>query len=219
MASLQRRYRRPVDDDRALLAVFRAIAGGDSASTKRLLADDPGLATASLPTGATRTNPSDFFLTAIGHYVYRGDTAIHVAGAAYDAPLVDDLVGSGAAVNAVNRRGATPLHYAVDGGPNAARWRPDAQVGTIERLVLHGADVHMTDKSGTAPLHRAVRNRCAGAVLALLEAGADPHTPNAKGSTPLQLASWATGRSGAGTPEAKAQQALILEYLGEAPNR
>jgi hypothetical protein len=200
-------------DDAALMALFRSIANSDTESTSQLLAATPDLATSTLAGGATRANPSDSFLTSIRHYVYRGDTALHVAAAAYDAPLVDQLVTAGASVRAVNRRGATPLHYAVDGGPFAGDTRTHAQTRTIERLVGHGADVHATDKSGTAPLHRAIRNRCAAAVLVLLEAGADPHAPNGNGSTPIQLAEWTTGRGGSGSPEAKAQQVLILEYL------
>jgi ankyrin repeat protein len=45
---------------------------------------------------------------------------------------------------------------------------------TIAHLIEAGADPNPTDKSGVTPLHRAVRTRCAAAVKALLEAGADP---------------------------------------------
>src|SRR5262249_31765109 len=70
-------------DDAALMALFRSIAEGDASRTSQLLATTPELATSSLRAGATRANPSDGFLTSIGHYVYRGDTALHVAAAAY----------------------------------------------------------------------------------------------------------------------------------------
>jgi len=56
----------------------------------------------------------------------------------------------------------------------------------------------IVDKNGTTPLHRAVRNRCASAVNALLDLGADPDATNQSGSTALQLACWTTGRGGAG---------------------
>jgi len=62
-------------------------------------------------------------------------------------------------------------------------------------------------------LHRAVRNRSAAAVKALLEGGADPHSPNARGSTPMLLATQNTGRGGSGSAEAKAQQQEILRIL------
>src|SRR6516165_1864742 len=48
-----------------------------------------------------------------------------------------------------------------------------------------GADPNAVDKSGVAPLHRAVRNRSAAAVRALIDGGADPRAPNRNGSTPL----------------------------------
>src|SRR5262249_6015647 len=143
-----------VEDDRALLAVFGAIAARDTAGTGRLLSDKPGLVTASLRTGATRQNAPEYFLNSIGHYVYRGDTALHVAAAAYDFELVDRLVDLGASVAATNRRGDPPLHYAVDGGPRAPSWNPAAQHRTVEVLIARGADVGALDKNGTAALHR-----------------------------------------------------------------
>jgi ankyrin repeat protein len=62
-------------------------------------------------------------------------------------------------------------------------------------------------------LHRAVRTRCAPAVRALLDGGADARRTNKSGSTPMQLATQMTGRGGSGSPEAKAQQALIVQLL------
>ena len=69
------------------------------------------------------------------------------------------------------------------------------------------------DQGGTAPLHRAVRNRCAAAVAALLDSGADARRRNKSGSTPMRLATLTTGRGGSGSPEAKAQQAEIVRLL------
>jgi hypothetical protein len=57
-------------------------------------------------------------------------------------------------------------------------------------------------------------------VTALLDGGADPRLPNKSGSTPWKLAPMTTGRGGAGSPEAKAQQeeiVRILEHHGAAP--
>ncbi len=53
-----------------------------------------------------------------------------------------------------------------------------------------------------APRHCA--RRCAAAVRALLERGADPLRKNGNGSTPIDLGSRNTGRGGTGSPEAKA---------------
>jgi hypothetical protein len=66
-----------------------------------------------------------------------------------------------------------------------------------------------------APLHRAVRTRCAAALSALLEGGADAQPKNKRGSTPLKLARLNTGRGGSGSPEAKAQQEQIVRVVHE----
>jgi ankyrin repeat protein len=71
------------------------------------------------------------------------------------------------------------------------------------------------DRSGVAPLHRAVRNRCSGAVDALLAQGADPRLMNKSGSTPLHLAVQNTGKSNSGSDAAKEEQRRIITVLLE----
>jgi hypothetical protein len=78
---------------------------------------------------------------------------------------------------------------------------------------MAGADPNASDKSGVTPLHRAVRTRCASAVRALLDGGADARQTNSRGSTPLQLATRTTGRGGSGSAESKAQQEEIVYLL------
>jgi hypothetical protein len=196
-----------------LMTFVRAIAQGDTARAAESLAAAPELAVTRLAVGATRLRVEEYFLDGIGHYVYAGDTALHVAAAAYEPDLVRELVNAGAIVAAANRRGAEPLHYAVDGSPGSARWNPVAQKATVLCLVELGADPNAADKNGTTPLHRAVRNRCAGAVKVLLEMGADREATNGSGSTPMQLARWTTGRGGTGSADAHAQQQEILRLL------
>lgn len=150
------------------------------------------------------------------HYIYGGDTALHVAAVAHNVEVIELLVQHGADVHACNRRGARPLHYAADGGPNAGTWDPERQAATVEKLIALGADVNALDKSGVAPLHRAVRNRGTGAVKALIACGADVGMKNKNGSTPLLLAQLTTGKSGSGTAEAKREQAIIAELLAAA---
>src|SRR4051812_8309639 len=70
-------------DDSAVLGFLRAIAGRDGDETSRMLASMPALAVAVVRAGATRQDPDTYFLTAIKHHVYAGDTALHVAAAAY----------------------------------------------------------------------------------------------------------------------------------------
>jgi hypothetical protein len=202
-----------VGDDLPLMTLARVIAQRDRARVSGLLAAAPDLALARLAVGATRQAAEEYYLDEIDHYVYRGDTALHIAAAAYEAGIVRELVNAGARAAAANRRGAVPLHYAVDGMPGSARWNPVAQHETVLCLVELGADPNAVDKNGTTPLLRAVRNRCAAAVRALLAMGADPQATNRSRSTAMQLASWTTGRGGSGSAGARAQQAEILGLL------
>lgn len=193
---------------------MQAIASRDAAAAGDLLLQFPGLATAALQAGATRAATEENFLSAISHHIYASDTALHIAAAAHWPDMIARLVGLGADPAARNRRGATPLHYAADGNPAASRWDPEAQAATITLLIGMGADPTAVDKNGVSALHRAVRNRCAAAVRALLEGGADADRPNGKGSTPMMLATQQSGRGGSGSPEAKVQQAEICRLLG-----
>ena len=143
------------------------------------------------------------FRADIGHQVYAGDTPLHLAAATYQPDLIAELLRAGADVRARNRRGAEPLHYAVDGGPGSPLWDPTAQRESIAILLAAGADPNALDKNGTSPLHRAVRNRCADAVAALLEGGADLRLRNGSRSTPMDLTRWTTGRGGSGSAAAK----------------
>jgi hypothetical protein len=201
-----------VRGDAALMRFARAIAHGDPAASG-LLGAAPELALARFACGATRHGGEAYFLNEIRHVVYAGDTALHIAAAAHAAGIARELVDAGACVAAVNRRGAQPLHYAVDGTPGSPHWNPVAQRETVLCLLELGADPNAVDKNGTAPLHRAVRNRCAAAVEALLDLGADSHATNRNGSTAVQLARWTTGRGASGSAEARAAQHEILRLL------
>jgi hypothetical protein len=191
------------------------IASGDSATAIRLLDASPELAKERSVRGATRQAPKENFLDQILHYVYEGDTALHIAAAAYQLLLVEKLITMGADIRARNRRGAEPLHYAVDGGSGLPAWNPKAQAEIIAKLISAGADPNSFDKSGVAPLHRAVRNRCAAAVSALIDGGADINATNKNGSTPMVLATRHSGRGGSGSAQAKAEQQEILRLLEE----
>lgn len=196
-----------------LRQLVQAIVADKAELAGRLLRASPDLAQARAAFGATRQTAEEFFYPEILHYMYQGDTALHMAAAAYRRTIAEALIAAGADVRARNRRGAEPIHYAADGGPDSPAWNPQAQAATIECLIAAGADPNAVDDSGVAPLHRAVRARCALAVQALLAHGADPRAANGKGSSPMLLASRNTGRGGTGSPAAKAQQAEILRLL------
>ena len=193
------------------LDFLRLVARGDVDDVSRRVADCPALAITASDVGASRQDAASFFIVEIAHYLYVGDTALHIAAAAFRRPVAERLVAHGADCRAKNRRGAEPLHYAAD----ANRSNPSAQQDIIEYLTSVGADPNVVDHSGVAPLHRAVRTRSLAAVRALIEAGANPRQPNRAGSTPLHLAVQTTGRGGSGSEAAREQQAGIIRLLLE----
>lgn len=205
--------------DAGLLALIRAIAGGTAETVESLLEADPSLARASLEGGATRQDSCAFFLDAIGHHVYAGDTALHVAAAAYRHEIVGRLLALGADVGAANRRGARALHYAADGMPGSPGWHAQRQAATVACLIAGGADPDAVDSGGVTALHRAVRNCCSAAAKTLLDGGADPGRATKRGSTPMSLATRNTGRGGTGLPEAKSERHRIVDLLQERIGR
>jgi hypothetical protein len=192
--------------DTELMRLVRTIVAADNAAVFSLLKKNPELAKAHFEVGATRLTAKTHHIDEIGHYIYAGDTALHVAAASYREEIVRKLIAMGADARARNRRGAAPLHYAADGMPGSRAWNPAAQAATVACLIDAGADPNALDKGGASPLHRAVRTRCAAAVEALLEGGSDPRRKNQNGSTPMLLATQNTGRGGSGSREAKAEQ-------------
>src|SRR5437588_12675276 len=123
-----------------LMRLMRAIAVGDGARVLRLLATSPALAIERVEVGATREVAAAYHLDTIGHYVYAGDSALHIAAAAYQLDIAQHLIALGADVHARNRRGAEPLHYAADGSPDSRSWNPAAQADPIGVLIEAGAD-------------------------------------------------------------------------------
>jgi ankyrin repeat protein len=192
------------------LDFVRVVVAGDIDEVSARLARNPALATASSEVGATRQDASDFFFDSIAHYFYTGDTALHMAAAAFHRQIAELLIQHGADCRAKNRRGAEPLHYAADANHSDSA----AQAATIAYLLSVGADPHAVDRSGVAPLHRAVRTRSVAAVRALLDGGANPRQSKA-GSTPLHLAVQNTGRGGSGSRDAREQQVAIVRLLLE----
>lgn len=188
--------------------LLRAILDDTRASVEELLRADPTL--------VTQLNPeAKLYTSQVFHWLYVGDTALHLAAAGHRVEIVEALLRAGADPNAAhNHRRSGPLHYAADGFITGSAWDPKRQVRTIQTLVAAGARIDMPDKNGATALHRATRTRCEAAVRCLLKAGADPMARNKSGSTPFHLAVQNTGRGGAGAPEAiSAQRAIIQEFL------
>jgi hypothetical protein len=188
--------------------MIAAIIEEDVRAASRLLQADAGLAKRII-------RRPKLYQSGIFHWIYVGDTLLHLAAAGYRVEIVRLLLAAGADPNAVgNRRRSSPLHYAADGFITGPAWDEKRQVETLRCLLDRGANLHLRDMNGATPLHRAVRTRCAAAVRCLLKAGADPTVRNKPGSTPFHLAVQNTGRGGAGAPAAvRAQCEIIKEFL------
>jgi ankyrin repeat protein len=75
--------------------------------------------------GATRLLAGANFCDEIKHYMFEGDTALHMAMAACQEHIAIELIAKGADVCARHRRGAEPLHYAADGAPTFSSSEPE----------------------------------------------------------------------------------------------
>jgi len=183
-------------------SLVQAILTDDRAQVQALLKQNPSLTTAGAPKAHLEMG--------IMHWIYAGDTALHVAAAGHRVEIARILLATGAEVGAaLNHRRSQPLHYAADGCLESPDWNANRQVAMIALLLKAGADIHAQDKNGATPLHRAVRTRCAAAARVLLEAGADARR-NKPGSTPFHLAVQNTGRGGSGAEKARAAQREII---------
>ena len=119
---------------------------------------------------------------------------------------------AGADPNAGDKKGKTPLHWAVRWGGTVADVKtllkagadPNAyddkgrtplheaagrsSVGTVKALIGAGAELNREDKRGKTPLHKAAREIDATNLRALLKAGANPNVRDRDGNTPLHYA-------------------------------
>lgn len=185
--------------------LFAATVDDDVVRVGELLSADPDLA-------RRLVDEQRLYDAGIFHWIYVGDTALHLAAAGYRVEIVKLLLAAGADPNAAgNRRRSTPLHYASDGYISGPSWDPDEQVATLKLLLEAGADINAQDQNGATALHRAVRTRCAVAAMFLLSAGSDPLIRNKPGSTPFHLAVQNTGRGGSREEIAKDAQRQIIE--------
>jgi ankyrin repeat protein len=143
-----------------------------------------------------------------------GLTALHLAAAAADGPLVESLIGAGADVSAVvcpegkslERSKGTPLEYMVKqigrpcsrrvilhsaGGvvpqPHKCKPRCSQLAAVVQQLVAAGAEVNVGHGTNT-PIHYAASLGCPTLVGSLLQAGAKAGRVPMMGYTPLHEA-------------------------------
>ena len=84
-----------------------AIVDDNVNAVKRLLAAQPSLISCLIET-------PKLYSAGIFHWIYVGDTWLHLAAAGYRVEIVKLLLKSGADPNAArSRRKSTPLHYAA----------------------------------------------------------------------------------------------------------
>ena len=188
--------------------LLAAIVSDDRTIVNSLLQTDSGLATQVIDKAKLYQGP-------ILHWMYAGDTALHLAAAGHRVEMTRLLLAAGANPNASrNHRRGSPMHYAADGQITEPTWNPEAQVQTMRILFDAGVDINAQDLNGATPLHRAVRTRSAAAVALLLSLGAAPALKNKSGSTPFHLVVQNTGHGGTGHPKAKdAQRQMIAAFL------
>uniref|UniRef100_A0A1B6LVW8 F-box domain-containing protein n=1 Tax=Graphocephala atropunctata TaxID=36148 RepID=A0A1B6LVW8_9HEMI len=94
---------------------------------------------------------------------------------------VDILLNRGAEVNIKDRRGRTPLHFAVLG-----RMGTSSHIFT-EKLLSKGADVNIQNVKGRTPLHVVIKLAKFWMTETLLNSGARLETKDNDGKTPLDF--------------------------------
>jgi ankyrin repeat protein len=137
--------------------IIAAILDNDVRVVKKLLKDNKALASTLLQT-------PKLYDAEIFHWLYVGDTLLHLAAAGYRVEIVQLFLQAGADPNAAkNRRKSTPLHYAADGFITGPAWNPDRQVKTLDSLFQSGANIHSQDMNGATPYASCSSNEvCSG---------------------------------------------------------
>jgi len=114
----------------------------------------------------------------------RGDSGhlppLHHAARHGHTAVVKLLLGAGAEVDAVNKYGSTPLHFAPGNG--------NGHLHIAELLLQAGADVNTVNEYGWTPLHFAAEYGSLDLAELLLQAGAEVNAVGRHGLTPLHFA-------------------------------
>ena len=103
-ATVTRSRRRTDVNDKDLMALMASIASGNTAKVLEVVTISPDLVQMAAIDGASRAAASQYFFPQIGHYLYAGDTALHIAAAGFKFELAQCLIDHGANCTAKNRR-------------------------------------------------------------------------------------------------------------------
>ena len=119
---------------------------------------------------------------------------LYEAAESGDIEAVKQHLAAGADVNAIDRRGWTPLHQADVRKKRSGGWTPlhyaayGGHKEIAELLIDNNADVSAKDQHRTTPLHYVVAGGHKKAAELLIGKGADVNTKDAAGMTPLDFA-------------------------------
>jgi uncharacterized protein len=135
-----------------------------------------------------------------------GGTALTIASTMGQPDIVEALLAKGADINHRDDNSFTALHAAVrDSDYGEEREQRARAVATVKVLLAHGADpnaqlhqekptVRALDEvefEGATPIALAAEVNNLDAIKLMVDAGGNPNTPTAHGTTPLMLASGA----------------------------
>src|SRR5580704_4708758 len=99
--------------DEGFLELVRAVVSGETRRASQLIARSPHLVHERAAVGAARESAGQYFFEEIRHYLYGGDTALHMAAAGFKCEIARELIDRGADCSARNRRGAEPDRKSV----------------------------------------------------------------------------------------------------------
>ena len=126
------------------LDFVRQVVSGDIDEVSRRLAASPSLAAAPAEVGAARQGAPDFFFTEIAHYLYAGDTALHVAAWRANHDVVRELIARRAPLNALDSKGRSAMMLAVKACVDSY-WMGRRQPDSVKALLDAGASTAGVD--------------------------------------------------------------------------